>query len=168
MMNIRFAREEDIPALIRLLRQVGQVHYRGRPDIFRSDAQKFGGEELSQLLKSENCSIFVAEAGENVVGYAMCILEIVQDHPVLRDSRSLFIDDFCVEEACRGQCVGRALYEAVKEEARRLGCGSVTLNVWNFPGSAQAFYEKCGLKPRKTVMESILEEETDAGKESDL
>ena len=164
-MNIRPAETRDIPAL---LRQVGQVHHRGRPDIFRADAQKYDAPALHQLLKSENCPIFVAETGEDVVGYAMCILEEIRDHPVLRDSRSLFIDDFCVEEACRGQGVGRALCEAVKKEARRLGCGSVTLNVWDFPGSARAFYEKCGLRPRKIVMESILEEETDAGKESDL
>ena len=40
-MNIRPAKVGDIPAIIDLLRQVGQVHHNIRPDIFRDGAQKY-------------------------------------------------------------------------------------------------------------------------------
>ena len=38
-MTIRFATEADIPGMIELLKQVGQVHHEIRPDLFRAGAQ---------------------------------------------------------------------------------------------------------------------------------
>ena len=49
-MEIRLAQREDIPGMIRLLLQVGQVHHVGRPDIFRSGAQKYNEAQLEELL----------------------------------------------------------------------------------------------------------------------
>ena len=69
---------------------------------------------------------------------------------------SLFIDDFCVEEQARGQHVGRRLFEYVKDEAKRLGCYEVTLNVWEGNDSALRFYRAMGLRPKETQMELIL------------
>ena len=42
---------------------------------------------------------------------------------------------------------------AVMEET---GCDSVTLNVWSVNGEAAAFYERMGMKPLKTMMETRL------------
>ena len=66
------------------------------------------------------------------------------------------IDDLCVDECCRGQHIGRTLYDAVLAFARENGCYNVTLNVWSCNESAMRFYEKCGLKPQKVGMEVIL------------
>lgn len=40
-MEIRFAENRDIPGMINLLLQVGEVHHRIRPDLFRAGAQKY-------------------------------------------------------------------------------------------------------------------------------
>ena len=69
---------------------------------------------------------------------------------------TLYLDDLCVDENCRGRHVGRALYQAVLDMARRSGCYNVTLNVWSCNESAVRFYEKCGLKPQKVGLETIL------------
>ena len=37
-MNIRFATETDIPEMLDLLLQVGDVHHQIRPDLFREGA----------------------------------------------------------------------------------------------------------------------------------
>ena len=66
------------------------------------------------------------------------------------------IRDRCVDESCRGQHVGQALYEAVLELARSMGCYNVTLNVWSCNPGAMRFYEKRGLKQQKIGMEIIL------------
>ena len=58
-MTIRLACEGDIPGLIRLLYQVGDVHHQIRPDIFRPGAIKYTESELKQLLLDENSPIFV-------------------------------------------------------------------------------------------------------------
>ena len=39
-MEIRLAAAKDIPGILALLQQVGQVHHDIRPDIFRPDCQK--------------------------------------------------------------------------------------------------------------------------------
>ena len=62
-MNIRFAENKDIPAMIGLLRQVGQVHHPIRPDIFRSNAQIFDEIALAVLLRDPQRPIFIAEEG---------------------------------------------------------------------------------------------------------
>ena len=40
-MEIRFAKPQDVPGIIKLLQQVGRVHHEGRPDLFRATAQKY-------------------------------------------------------------------------------------------------------------------------------
>ena len=43
-MEIRFANTGDIPRMIDLLQQVGEVHHQIRPDLFRAGAQKYDAE----------------------------------------------------------------------------------------------------------------------------
>ena len=157
-MNIRFAENKDIPAMIGLLRQVGQVHHQVRPDIFRSNAQKYSETALAELLRDPQRPIFIAEEGK-VLGYCFCILEETANHPVLMDEKTLYIDDLCVDENCRGKHVGQILYDHACRFARDQGCQTVTLNVWCGNDSAMAFYEKMGLKPRKIYMETRLEDD---------
>ena len=155
-MNIRFACEKDIPGMIDLLQQVGEVHHQIRPDLFRAGAQKYDAAALKRLLADPNRPILIAEAEEKVLGYAFCILQVTENDPVLCDRKVLYIDDLCVDENVRGQGIAGALYEKVLEFARELNCGAVTLNVWCGNDGAMRFYEKCGLKPQKIGMETIL------------
>jgi len=155
-MVIRFACQSDIPGMIELLKQVGEVHHQIRPDLFRSGAQKYDEAALEKLLSDEKRPILIAELDGTVAGYAFCILQIVENDPVLCDRKVLYIDDLCVEEALRGKGIATALYNRVLEYARELGCDAVTLNVWSGNDSAMKFYEKSGLKPQKVGMEVIL------------
>ena len=155
-MTIRFAAEQDIPGMLQLLKQVGQVHHEIRPDLFRSGAQKYDEAALSALLLDEKRPILIAELEGKVAGYAFCILQITKDDPVLCDRKVLYIDDLCVEETLRGHGIATALYQRTLDFARELGCDAVTLNVWCGNDSAMKFYEKSGLKPQKVGMEVIL------------
>lgn len=157
-MEIRFAKIEDIPGILALLRQVGQRHHQGRPDIFRNNAQKYGASQVIAMLEDLKRPIFVAVEGEKVLGYCFCIVKEHRDDPVIADHTELYIDDLCVDEACRGQHIGTALYKNAVRYAKLRGCYSITLNVWACNDEALKFYEKCGLRPQKIGMESILEE----------
>lgn len=156
-MQIRRATTNDIPGLVRLLEQVLMVHHNGRPDLFKPGARKYTDEELVTLLADDTRPIFAAvdENGE-MLGYAFCIFQQHLNNNILTDIRTLYIDDLCVDETCRGQHIGKALYEYVLNFARQSGCYNVTLNVWTCNASAMAFYEKMGLKPQKIGMETIL------------
>lgn len=156
-MQIRRATTNDIPGLVRLLEQVLMVHHNGRPDLFKPGARKYTDEELVTLLADDTRPIFAAvdENGE-MLGYAFCVFQQHLNNNILTDIRTLYIDDLCVDETCRGQHIGKALYEYVLNFARQSGCYNVTLNVWTCNASAMAFYEKMGLKPQKIGMETIL------------
>lgn len=158
-MEIRFAEPQDIPQLLELLLQVGQVHHRGRPDLFRSGAQKYDASALLTLLADENRPVFVAVEEERVLGYGFCIRRVWKNDPVMTDHTSLYIDDLCVDEAFRGRHIGQALYAFIRDYARKEGFGSVTLNVWACNEEARKFYEKCGLKPQKIGLEDLLEDQ---------
>ena len=155
-MEIRLAQVRDIPGIIDLLQQVGEVHHKIRPDLFRAGAQKYNEADLEALLQDPARPIFTAVEEEVLLGYCFCILEEIKDHPVLMDDKTLYIDDLCVDENIRGKHVGKALYEYVRAYAKEIGCRSVTLNVWCGNDSAMAFYEKRGLTPRKIYMEEKL------------
>lgn len=158
-MEIRFAEEQDIPGLIDLLKQVGEVHHQIRPDLFHAGAQKYDEDALKVLLKDGTRPIFAAIQEGKVAGYAFCILQETKGEPALADRRVLYIDDLCVDKAVRGGGVAKALYDRVCAYARELGCDAVTLNVWCGNDRAMHFYEKCGLKLQKIGMEYILKQE---------
>ena len=156
-MNIRRAKESDMETIQRLLLQVAAVHHKGRPDLFSPGTRKYTDQELRKLIRDDSRPIFVAEEPEGqVLGYAFCVFQQQLDSHILTDIKTLYIDDLCVEETCRGKGVGRRLYEAVLDFARKEGCYNVTLNVWSCNTAAMKFYESCGLKPQKVGMETIL------------
>ena len=154
-MDIRFAASGDIPRMLDLLRQVGQVHHDIRPDLFRLGAQKYDEAALKALLQDPDRPVFGAIENGVMVGYAFCILQETRNDPVLCDRKVLYIDDLCVDEACRGRGVAAVLYHAVCDYARKIGCDAITLNVWA-GNSAEVFYKKMGLQVQKTGMEFIL------------
>ena len=156
VMHIRRAEKRDMGALVSLLNQVLEVHHNGRPDIFKGNTRKYTDEELLLLIKDDTRPIFVAEDERGVLGYAFCIIKEQKGDNILADMKSLYIDDLCVGEGTRGSGVGKALYEFVRNYAREIGCYNLTLNVWECNPTAKRFYEKMGLVPQKTVMETVL------------
>lgn len=153
---IRRAEEKDMDRLNVLLKQVNYVHHVGRPDLFRYGAKKYTDEELKELIHDDQRPIFVAIEEDEVVGYAFCIFQQQINSHILTDIKTLYIDDLCVDEACRGKHIGKALYEFVLDYAKKEACYNVTLNVWSCNESAMKFYESCGLVPQKVGMETIL------------
>ena len=152
---IRKATPKDIKRIIDLLHQVNMVHHVIRPDLFKPYTTKYNEQELEVLLEDDSKPIFVYDDGE-VKGYAFCQLTEVRDNLLLQDNKTLYIDDICVDEQARGQHVGKALYEYVRNYAQTIGCHNITLNVWEGNDPALSFYRKMGMQVQKTTMEIIL------------
>lgn len=154
---VRRAIKEDTEGILKLLVQVDMVHHRGRPDLFKGPATKYNEKQLERIMADDTTPVFVCtdDDGE-VIGHAFCIHKQIKDDPVLTDVRTLYIDDICVDEAHRGQGVGKALFDHVIAYAKELDFYNVTLNVWECNPGAYGFYESMGLKPQKTGMEKLL------------
>lgn len=153
--ELRKACPKDIKRIIELLHQVNMVHHVIRPDLFKPHTTKYNEQELLAILDDDSKPIFVYDDGE-VKGYAFCQLSEVKDNLLLQDNKTLYIDDICVDEKARGQHVGKALYEYVRDYAHSIGCHNITLNVWEGNGPALSFYKNMGMKVQKTTMEIIL------------
>ncbi len=153
---IRKAVQEDIDGLNALLLQVHKVHADARPDIFQPDAQKYTRDELSELIRDELRPIYVYEENGRILGHAFCVIQTQEETPHAKYRKTFYVDDICVDEKERRRGIARALYRHVTEEARKIGCHCVTLNVWDFNAPAMAFYRAMGMKPLKTVMEEVL------------
>lgn len=153
--ELRKACPKDIKRIIELLHQVNMVHHVIRPDLFKPYTTKYNEQELLAILDDDSKPIFVYDDGE-VKGYAFCQLSEVKDNLLLQDNKTLYIDDICVDEQARGQHVGKALYEYVRDYAQSIGCHNITLNVWEGNDPALSFYKNMGMKVQKTTMEIIL------------
>lgn len=155
-MQIRRAESRDSEKIKDLLNQVLNVHHNGRPDVFKPGCRKYTDEELTALMADEKKPIFVYEDEDGVQGYAFCIIKTTKGDNILCDMKTLYIDDLCVDKCARGKHVGTALYDYVKSYAKDIGCYNLTLNVWECNPGAKKFYEKMGLIPQKTIMETVL------------
>ncbi len=156
-MKIRIAKPQDIGRINDLLYQVSSIHAKGRPDIFKTATKKYTEKELVDIMHNDNSPIFVAvDNTDYVLGYAFCVFQITKDSILLKDKKTLYIDDICVDENSRGAHIGKSLYEYVIAFAKEKGFDNITLNVWAFNQSAYKFYEKCGMKPLKITMEKTL------------
>lgn len=156
-LTIRRATVSDMDGINELLHQVLTVHHNGRPDLFKSGAKKYTDAELTAIIHDDTRPIFVAvDKEDRIAGYAFCIFIQHLNDNILTDVKTLYIDDLCVDEALRGQHVGKTIYDYVVTFAKNSGCYNLTLNVWSCNQSAMRFYEKCGLVPQKVGMELIL------------
>ena len=152
---IRPAQPRDLEAVNGLLRQVLKVHHDGRPDLFRETGKKYTDEQLLRIFSNPETPVFVYEREGAVLGYAFCALQH-QDSGSLMPLTTLYLDDLCVDQLARGQHVGTALFNFVREFAREKGCYNITLHVWACNPAARAFYESLGMTPQYTSMETIV------------
>ena len=152
---IRRANTNDIKGLIELLYQADAVHHGIRPDLFKNNTPKYDEQQLETILTNDSKPIFVYDDGK-ILGHAFCQITEVRNHRLLQDIKTLYIDDICVDETARGQHIGKALYEFVRDYAMSLGCYNITLNVWGGNDSALCFYKSMGLRVQKMGMEMIL------------
>ena len=154
---IRIATKDDIDAILRLLRQVLLVHHKGRPDLFKEVGEKYGREELEEILNDDKQAVFVYEEKGKVLGHCFCKLLKREESGAAYAVNTLFIDDLCIDEEVRGNHIGTQMYEFVKAWAKDHGFNNITLHVWECNPKAVAFYKKLGMKVQQYTMEERLQ-----------
>jgi GNAT superfamily N-acetyltransferase len=126
---IRTATDGDVAAVTRLLGQLG----------YPADEEPVA-RRLQRLVQSPADALFVAEVDGEVVGLAG-----IHVSPSLEyDEDAAKVSAIVVDEAHRRSGVGRALLEAVEDEARRRGCGLLFLTTAERRKDAHDFYRRLG------------------------
>lgn len=155
--SIRKAESRDIPKLSELLSEVLELHAKIRPDIFISGSTKYTASELADILANDQTPVFVAVDENNTVrGYVFCQIKRQPFSTNMKDFKTLFIDDLCIDESCRGAHIGTKLFDFALGYAKEEGCYDLTLNVWEGNDGARAFYEKMGMFVKETQMEILV------------
>ena len=122
--NIRKAQLGDMEAIHSLVRELA-AYERGLDKVSTTP-----GSYIADFEKGA-CDAFVAEVGGEIVGMALyCGMFSTWR------GRMLYLEDFIVRESLRGAGIGKMLFEAFIEEARRQEVVLVRWQVlnWNEPG----------------------------------
>lgn len=152
-MTFELAKPEDFPAIKALSLQVHHLHVSWRPDIFRPDREPYPQEKFLQDIR--NRMVYVARLEGMVAGYVTLAL-LSKSGPGVVAQKLLRLDSICVEEAIRGQGLGREMVADCRALARAFGCRGLILGVHPENDRAVAFYQKCGFRIRSINMDMYL------------
>ena len=156
-MKIRNAEEKDIQRISELLVQIGTLHHNARPDIFNPATPKFGVDELREIFEAPNKFVLVAVDDFDIVkGHLFSHIRESDGNGVIAKIKTMWIEDLCVDDKCRGEGVGSLLLNAVENIAKEKGCDSITLNVWEFNETAMNFYKKHDMGIQRFTLEKTL------------
>jgi GNAT superfamily N-acetyltransferase len=130
--NLRYAVKEDCLRLLELIHELAV--YEKAPEEVTVTLEEF---EQAGFGEQPVWTAFVAEKKGLVIGFALYYIR----YSTWKGCR-LYLEDFIVTESERGQGVGKILFEAVIEEAKRKGYSGMVWQVldWNQP--AINFYNK--------------------------
>mgnify|MGYP004471094089 FL=1 len=150
MLWIRTIQKLDYTAVDRLLMQLHQLDVAERPDRFATADHYMSRESFELLLENENVLTFLAQERTTIVGCCfVSLLERNEGTP----TKTAYIDLLVVDEAYRRKGIGKALFQAVRKQARRLHAQNVELMVWSHNEVAVKAYESYGMMPQRSIYE---------------
>lgn len=87
-----------------------------------------------------------------VVGYASAQIQRPAETSIRHAQSTLSIQWLGVTAEWRRRGVGRALIEALRDEAERLEVAALLLDVWSFNVEARGFYDAMGFRSRREIL----------------
>lgn len=138
MLNIRYAREDDTPLILRLIRELAEYEKLAH-EVVATETQLhdnlFGARPQAEVI--------IAEWNGEPAGFAL----FFHNFSTFRGKHGLYLEDLFVRPAFRGKRIGRGLLQHLARIAVERDCGRFEWAVldWNTP--ARNFYVSLGAKP---------------------
>jgi GNAT superfamily N-acetyltransferase len=148
-MNIRTARESDIPGLLDLIEEL-MLPPGSRPPSYTREA---GLEGLRAAFESDAAAVLVAEDGEGIVGLAT----LYETFTAVRYGKRCWLQDLVVTARRRSEGVGKALLDAATSWARGRGCTHLMLDSGIARTDAHRFYRREGMDQHSITFERRLD-----------
>ncbi len=136
-------------AVNRIDKQCHVLHVGWRPDIYKMDDDLFPEEFYLECIGEKR--LFVAKIHGTVVGVVL-LRRYHFGGPGNVERDALMIDNFAVEESCRGQGIGTMMMQDVLALAKAFGCTDLQLSVQPQNDAALALYRKFGFTIRNINM----------------
>ena len=133
-MTIRLCNNEDLPALYLLY----QLLHGGETDTTLEEMTL----AFATLCAHPGCDVYVTEQDGRVVGtFVLYILPNMTRH----GRPAAILENIVVDEAHRGQGIGRAMLEFARDLALARGCYKLSLTSNAKRADAHEFYRRCGM-----------------------
>lgn len=150
---LELARATDREAVNALAKEVHALHVAWRPDIYEMVDELYPQERFSQVVKDRQ--LYVARIGDAVAGYVL-LKKREYNWPGVVYRKVMIVDEFCVDEICRGQGIGTQMMMEARILAKAFGCTDMQLGVYPQNDEAVSFYQKCGFTIRSIEMHRSL------------
>ncbi|HEY6135119.1 MAG TPA: GNAT family N-acetyltransferase [Rubrivivax sp.] len=153
--EIRNAKRGDLPEIAKLAGVLVRQHlaFDAKRFLFIEDPEAGSAWWFGKELKNAQALILCATQDEQIVGYAYARLE-PKDWNALLDAHGA-LHDILVDEAARGQGIGKLLLDRVLVELRERGAPRVVLHTAVQNSAAQKLFESAGF--RRTMLEMTCE-----------
>ena len=146
---IQLATEADRASVNRIAGQIHAMHVAWRPDLYEMVPQLYPEERFRDAV--EHRQLYVAKQMESVVGYVLLRIRDC-DWPGSVRRKIMLIDEFAVDELCRGQGIGTEMMQDTWALAKAFRCTDLQLGVYPQNDDAVSFYQKCGFTIRSIEM----------------
>lgn len=148
--SVRRARRTDAKDILGLIVGLADFERLEPPD------NKAKTRLVRDIFDRKRVSVFVAEIGNELVGYALYFYT----YSSFLASRTLFLEDIFVRKENRRDGVGAALLLRCVTEARSQGCRRMQWEVLTWNTKAMRFYERFGAKRLDDLVLFRLDEKT--------
>ncbi|HXK49784.1 MAG TPA: GNAT family N-acetyltransferase [Clostridiales bacterium] len=156
VIKIRKAEFSDHSQIRDLVKEVHELHFSNRPDVYEDIEDPFTEERFKSLLEDIKTDAFVAVDNENIAAYAFVRFIAPVKIDLLKQYLICYIDDFCVKKSYQRKGVGIKLFAHIKKRAVEKGASTLDLTVWEFNTNAIKFYESLGMTTKNRRMEIKL------------
>jgi ribosomal protein S18 acetylase RimI-like enzyme len=144
-LRIREAVAADYADICEILDEADALHREHLPHIFQKPSGPVRDQEyILGLIADENAGLFLAQAGNQVVGLVCVLAREAPAVPTFVPRRYATVDSLVVKRNFRRLGIGRALMERAHAWAQAKGLDRIELHVWEFNQAATAFYDKLG------------------------
>jgi ribosomal protein S18 acetylase RimI-like enzyme len=146
-MTIRLAIIADYHGVALLNFEIQQMHAEALPHLFKpATDQNFTSAVFEAMLAQPDCSLYVAEADGNAVGYIY--LQVIEraESWARYAQRALYIHQLCVARSHRRQGHGKRLLEQAAAVASQHGIARIELDTWWFNVDARTFFKVYGFE----------------------
>ncbi len=152
-MEIRDMESKDYPEIDRLMKELHELHVKGRPDLYTELEHPYSREEFEKIVSDPEIIAILAEEKSVVIG--LCIGTLRKKSGMV-ETKTMYIEDLIVDRNFRGKGIASQLYEEMEERGRNTGAKRLDLMVWEFNSDAKRFYEKQGMRPQRYIYEKEL------------
>lgn len=152
-MEIRDMESKDYPEIDRLMKELHELHVKGRPDLYTELEHPYSREEFEKIVSDPKTIAILAEEKNVVIG--LCIGTLRKKSGMV-EMKTMYIEDLIVDRNFRGKGIASQLYEEMEERGRNTGAKRLDLMVWEFNSDAKRFYEKQGMRPQRYIYEKEL------------